>query len=246
MDTSGGTTQPSTGALQASRREFWRGEQPKFVRHYRLEKAARIVNRIAGSAPCDLLDVGCGPGTLGDFLRGNIRYFGLDMAIASPRSNFREMDFLVSPIAFDGKQFDVVVALGVFEYLADVSAQKLAEIRALLKDTGHFVVCYTNFGHRKPQISPMFSNVVPITQFRNSLETHFHISKAFPTSYNWSHGQPSRWWMRAAQKAVDLDVPLVGTKLGVEYFFICSPRSERGGLDPAKSQGAGRDPPSDP
>ena len=54
------------GAVKSYKRDFWIKENQKHVpAHYRLQKAARIVNDIARGRGCDLLDVGCGPATLG-------------------------------------------------------------------------------------------------------------------------------------------------------------------------------------
>ena len=70
------------------KRDFWIKENQKHVPpHYRLQKCARIVNTIAQGNECDLLDVGCGPATLGHFLDKNIHYYGIDIAIHDPAPN---------------------------------------------------------------------------------------------------------------------------------------------------------------
>ena len=44
------------------KKDFWSKENLEYSRpHYRLEKSARIINRIARGRRCTLLDVGCGP-----------------------------------------------------------------------------------------------------------------------------------------------------------------------------------------
>ena len=59
------------------KRDFWIKENQKHVpAHYRLQKAARILNRAAAGRECDLLDVGCGPATLMRLLQKNIHYTG--------------------------------------------------------------------------------------------------------------------------------------------------------------------------
>jgi len=214
------------GAVKYYKRDFWSEENLKFTRpHFRLEKAARIVNRMARGRECDLLDVGCGPGTLMRLLDSNIHYHGIDIAIHDPAPNLLEADLLEGPIRFGDKQFDIVVAQGLFEYLGEFQHRKFAEIRQLLRPGGRFVVTYMNFGHHKKQIYWPYSNVQSIPEFRQSLTRHFRIIRSFPVAHNWNHGSPSRRWLRAIQMPMDLNIPVVSPLLAPEYFFICSPRA---------------------
>jgi cyclopropane fatty-acyl-phospholipid synthase-like methyltransferase len=205
------------------KKNFWGKESLKFARpHFRLEKASRIANKIAQGKDCDLLDVGCGPATLSRLLDSNINYYGIDIAIPGPAPNLIEMDFLEKPIGFDGREFDIIMAQGVFEYMGRFQSQKLAEISAILRDNGKFVVSYVNFDHRNMEIIESFSNVQPFSDFRDSLAQYFTIERLFPASHNWHHGQPNRWFMKASQKHLNLNIPLISPLLAVEYFFICS------------------------
>jgi SAM-dependent methyltransferase len=214
------------GTTQAYKKDFWSKEHHKFTQpHFRLERCARIINKIARGRECDLLDVGCGPATLARLLHPNVRYHGIDIAVSDPAPNLLEMDFLQAPIAFGGASFDIVLAQGVFEYVEDMQSQKFAEIAGLLSQNGTFIVSYTNFGHRKKQLYAPFSNVRPIAEFRAGLARHFTVDKTFPVSHNWYHGQPSRWFMKAAQMNISLNIPLISPVLAVEYFFFCSARS---------------------
>ena len=157
-------------------------------------------------------------------LRPNIHYYGIDIAIHDPAPNLVEADILKNPISFAGKRFDMVAALGLFEYVGARQAQKFSEIAQLLSERGRFVLTYTNFGHRDKHIFEAFSNVQPFDDFRQSLAGHFIIDRYFPTSYNWHGGQPARTLLRAANMHMRANIPLVGPRLAVEYFFICSPR----------------------
>lgn len=207
------------------KREFWSKENLKFsTPHYRLRKAAGIVSKIAGERPCDLLDVGCGPGTLRHLLRQNIGYFGIDIAIHEPAPNLIESDFLISPIGFRDKKFDIIVAQGVFEYIGKYQEQKFAEISGLLKDDGRFIATYVNFGHRAANIYWPYSNIQPLGAFRASLARHFTIEKYFPTSHNWNHSEPGRPLIQALQ--VPVRFPVLSRYLAVEYFFVCSRRAK--------------------
>src|ERR1700757_2139811 len=110
--------------------DFWATENLKYAQpHFRLAKAARIIKRLARGKECELLDVGCGPATLASLLDKNLSYYGIDIAIQHPAPNLLQTDFLAGPIHFGAKQFDIIIAQGVFEYVGRFQAQKLAEIR---------------------------------------------------------------------------------------------------------------------
>jgi SAM-dependent methyltransferase len=207
------------------KRDFWDEENLKFSEPwYRLEKSARIISRLAGRRECTLLDVGCGPATLMRLLPANIRYYGIDIAIHNPAPNLIEADLLESEIAFGDKRFDLIAALGVFEYVSQLQSRKFSEIAKILNYNGKFIVTYTNFGHRKKRIYEAFSNVQTLDSFRQDLRHYFTIDKSFPASHNWKHSQPSRKLVKAANMHVSVNVPIISPVLAVDYFFICSPR----------------------
>ncbi len=207
------------------KKDFWSSERPKFATpHYRLRKTGELVNRIIGDRAGTVLDVGCGPGTLGRLLNPGVSYYGLDLTVPEPAPNLREVDLTESAIEFDELRFDVVVAQGVFEYLGGHQSDKFAEISRILSPGGRFVVTYVNFDHRKPYIYPPYSNVQSHDAFQVALEAHFVIERSFPTSYNWNGGQPNRKWLQAVNMRFNINVPVVGRRLAVEYFFVCAGR----------------------
>jgi cyclopropane fatty-acyl-phospholipid synthase-like methyltransferase len=213
------------GAVKYYKRDFWSQENLRFTKpHFRLEKAARLINKIAGDAECELLDVGCGPATLAGFLKPSIRYHGIDMAIQKPAPNLLEADLVKSPINFQSKRFDVIIAQGFFEYIGTYQEQKFAEIRDILTDDGKFVATYVNFDHRERQIYWPYSNVQALAEFRASLSRYFTVERSFPTSYNWNHSEPNRQFMRVTQMPIMVSIPGISRILGVEYFFVCSKR----------------------
>jgi SAM-dependent methyltransferase len=218
---------------QSYKRDFWIKENLKHTPpHYRLQKTARLVNRVAPAGECDLLDIGCGPATLMHLLRNGINYYGIDIAVQHPAPNLIEADILESPIRFGDRRFEVIVAQGVFEYVGDFQSRKLAEIAQLLTDNGTFIVTYTNFGHRGKHIFEAFSNVRPMDDFAADVRRHFAVRQAFPTSHNWKGGQPRRGLVKAANMHMNLNVPVISPRLAVEYFFVCSPRRPgRAGTD---------------
>ena len=53
------------GGVRYYKRDFWVDENLRYAEpHFGMRKVAREVRRIARGRECDLLDVGCGPGTL--------------------------------------------------------------------------------------------------------------------------------------------------------------------------------------
>lgn len=205
------------------KKDFWSKENLKFSRpHFRLRKASHIVRGIAGGRELDLLDVGCGPGTLKYSLPRNVHYYGVDIAIQDPAPNLREADLLQEPVEFGDRKFDIVLAQGFFEYMGEHQDEKLAEIRQVLKGHGRFITSYVNFGHRNKSIYWPYSNIQPMADFRRSLLRQFRIDRSFPTSHNWGHSEPNRWFMQTAQMHLNLNIPVISPMLAVEYFFVCS------------------------
>jgi len=207
------------------KKDFWEEANLKFAEPwYRLRKAASVISRLAGGRKCKLLDVGCGPGTLMNILPPSIDYYGIDIATHSSAANFKDADLANDPIDFDGMRFDLVSALGFFEYVGDSQNRKFAEIARALTGDGKFVVTYTNFGHRKPRIYEAFSNIQPLDEFRRALERSFTVERSFPASHNWKHSQPDRKLVKAVNMRVSANIPVVSPLLAVDYFFICSLR----------------------
>jgi SAM-dependent methyltransferase len=207
------------------KREFWGKENLGFDEPwYRLVKSAKIISGLADGAQRSLLDIGCGPAALSRLLPQNISYHGIDIAIQEPAPNLLEADLAKSPIEFQGKRFDLVSALGVFEYIGDAQSEKFDEIARIVTGGGNFVVTYTNFGHRSTRIYEAFSNIQPLDAFRADLERNFTIDRAFPASHNWNHSQPSRNLVKQLNMHLDANIPVISKRLAVDYFFICTPR----------------------
>jgi SAM-dependent methyltransferase len=213
-------------AVQYKQRDFWSTENLKFSRpHYRMEKALRIINKVAGSRERDLLDIGCGPAALMHLLPPTIHYYGIDMAIQESAPNLIEADIVRAPIEFAGKKFDIIIAQGLFEYVPEVQSQKFAEIAEILRPSGTFIVTYWNYAHRNTKVYHAHSNVQPFGDFRRDLERHFNVDRYFPASHNWYHGSPSMRFNKALNMRINMNIPVISPLLGVEYFVLCSPRS---------------------
>jgi SAM-dependent methyltransferase len=206
------------------KRDFWAQENLNYsAPHFRLEKSARIITKVAQGKQRDLLDVGCGPATLMHLLPANIHYHGIDIAIQSPAPNLIQADLVENPVEFGGKDFDIVLAQGFFEYVGKFTDDKLAEIRKLLRPEGTFVVTYVNFRHRNKSLYWPYSNIQPPAAFRESLLRHFNIVRSFPTAHNWRHSEPNRRLLKLVQMHMNFSIPVVSPLLAVEYFYICTP-----------------------
>jgi SAM-dependent methyltransferase len=206
------------------KRDFWETENLRYAEpHFRLRKVAWLVRRMAAGRELDLLDVGCGPGTLAGLLPASIRYHGIDIAIQRPAPNLLESDITAEPLSFRGMRFDLVVAQGLFEYLGDVQSAKLGEIAGLVADGGRFICTYQNFAHRRRNVYPPYSNIRDPAEFRSDLSRYFQIDRAFPTAYNWTHSHPRRALIRAPQEHLMANVPFIGRPLAVDYCYLCSP-----------------------
>jgi SAM-dependent methyltransferase len=216
----------STSPRAVYKRDFWANENTKYARpHHRMLKMARLVNRLADGKDCRLLDVGCGPATLGLLLDPNVQYYGIDIAIQEASPNLTECDILQEPIRSKDAPFDLIVAQGLFEYLADKQADKFAEIAGLLAPHGKFIASYVNFDHRRPNYYWPYSSTQPADQFRDSLTENFVIEKQFPTSHNWNHHEPERSYLRVSNMYVNVNIPFVTRRLAVQYLYVCRGRT---------------------
>jgi len=193
---------------------------------FRLEKCARTVNSLARGRSCDLLEIGCWPTTLATLLQKNIAYFGMDIAIPEPAPNLLELDYSQDEIKFGSRNFDIVVAAGVFEYLGGREQKKLREIRDLLNDNGTFVLAYTNFEHLNDSLldRTVYNNIQTIRDFKEDLELFFHVESCFPSSHNWHRTEPNRRFLKRLQMPLEMNLPLISRLLAVSYFFVCSPK----------------------
>jgi SAM-dependent methyltransferase len=206
------------------KKDFWGEENLKYSEpHFRMRKVARLVRRLAGGRQIDLLDVGCGPAAMSRLMPPSVRYYGIDISIPEPAQNLLEIDILQEPIGFRDMKFDFVVAQGLFEYLGEYQSQKFAEIAAVLKDDGKFVLTYQNFDHRQREIYWPYSNVQRPADFRRDLRRFFKIERRFAGAHNWNHSYPRRKPIRGPQEHLNVSVPVISRKLAVDYFYVCSP-----------------------
>ena len=206
-------------------RNYWIVENTIYTKaSFRLRKCARVLNELAGSRDCALLDVGCGPAALRPLLNPNIEYYGIDIAIHEPAAHLKELDIAWKPIDFSGRRFDFVVAFGFFEYMGVQQEQKIREISEILKDDGKFMMSYVNFGHFHRKVWPNYNNVQPIGAMAERLKRIFCVERCFPISHHWRQKQPGKYALRALQKHINFNIPLISPLFAVEYCLVCSRR----------------------
>jgi glycosyltransferase involved in cell wall biosynthesis/2-polyprenyl-3-methyl-5-hydroxy-6-metoxy-1,4-benzoquinol methylase len=117
------------------------------------------ISEMLSGPPCDVLDVGCGPGHLAQRLRDQgHRVVGIDIVeapgIRSMTDSFIRAD-LNDGIPADVGRFDVVIAADVLEHLPD-PARLLRDARRHLEDDGRFIASVPNFGHWYPRLRVAF------------------------------------------------------------------------------------------
>lgn len=209
------------------KKDYWIEENLAFAKpHFRLHKCARIVNSLSRGKNCDLLDLGCGPGTLAELLPKNINYYGIDIAIHSPSPNLLEMDLLANTIKFGDKNFDFIVAMGLFEYMGNLQSQKFFEINQILKDSGKFIMTYSNIQHRDWQSDQPWNNVQTIDMLKKDLAVIFHVDKLFASSHNRRCHASTRIMIRKIQMNINTYIPFISPLMAIEYFIICSKKSK--------------------
>jgi SAM-dependent methyltransferase len=120
---------------------------------YYHERRSLVLSFLEGRNGGTLLDAGCGPAVMTDVLlaRG-FEYHGIDRSeamIAAARSRFPEdgrTEFQVADILdlpFERDSFDVVLSLGVLEYVSDVD-RAMDEIARVLRADGVYVFSMLN------------------------------------------------------------------------------------------------------
>lgn len=209
-----------------NKRDFWIRENLQYAEpNFRLRKCARLVNALTKGEAWDLLDVGCGTASLRGLLHANVNYHGIDIAIHDAAPYLRETDLVENAIAYDDRRFDIVVALGVFEYVGRHQSKKLAEISKLLSRNGRFIMSYVNFRHFRRRVWPAYNNIQSIADLTRSLEQVFRLDRCFPVYHHWRHKQPGRNALPSIQMGLTCNIPFLSSRLAGEYFFLCSPRT---------------------
>ena len=128
------------------------GEQTAEGYAFRVRKNNLL--EILGAGNGKILDIGCGPGVMTkDIANLGWTYFGSDLSPAMIQQaqlvygNSSQISFKVGPVEkidFPDNYFDVVVAMGLVEYLED-EVIALKEILRVLKKNGRIIVSIPNW-----------------------------------------------------------------------------------------------------
>lgn len=119
-----------------------------------LDSISRLARRIAPGT--EVLDLGCGPGALGRYLRRakDCRVDGVELdprAAAEAARHYRTVEIVdleAEPLAarFGERRYDYIVCADVLEHLRDPSALA-AQLPSLLKPTGKILLSLPNVGY---------------------------------------------------------------------------------------------------
>lgn len=124
-----------------------------YMFNVRKKKTLSLITKTKGK----VLDVGCGPGILINEIIEDKKceYFGIDISekmikkaedkhkVDKPKKNIHFRVGNAEKLDFPDKSFDVVIALGLLEYL-DNPKDAFKEINRVLKDDGELIVSFCN------------------------------------------------------------------------------------------------------
>jgi ubiquinone/menaquinone biosynthesis C-methylase UbiE len=129
----------------------YRGNNPKA--HFFNTRLQRVSELLENFDSGRVLDIGCGPGIIGNTFRGRpIEYYGVDISeemIKECKDTFgNDPQYRFSlgrteELPFPESSFDVVLCLGVFEYVMDVHIA-MKEIERVLKPKGIVIATMLN------------------------------------------------------------------------------------------------------
>lgn len=131
------------------------GETSAFFAEYKAQKLAEwLPDKVV--SPANILDFGCGDGTMTNFVKNSFpqaKMFGVDpspKSIEEAQSTFEGISFSVNSdehtrLNFKPNFFDIIFSAGVFHHIPfDKHAEYLEELARVLKPGGHFVLFELN------------------------------------------------------------------------------------------------------
>lgn len=121
--------------------------------HFYNTRIRRVAELLSGFEAGRVLDIGCGPAVIGRIFRGKpIRYHGVDVSAemlsvcGSTFGGDAQYSFSIGSIealGFQSNFFDVVLCLGVWEYVRDARAA-VREVARVLKPNGILIATMLN------------------------------------------------------------------------------------------------------
>ncbi len=89
-----------------------------------------------------ILDIGCCRGGLRKYLRGDLKYYGVDV-LCNNFENYVRIDLNSNILPFKSKQFDAITCTDVLEHLF-YPLEMMKEIKRVLKDDGVVLISLPN------------------------------------------------------------------------------------------------------
>ena len=163
----------------------------------------------------DVLDIGCGLGTMIPFLDAGQRYVGIEisqefvayLSQQFPQHRFYNCNLDEEPLEFDEEGFDTVLLVAVIEHLAHPE-KVLAEVQEYLRPGGSLVITTpTLWGQRIHRLGARLGLF------------HLHAASEHVRAYDYAA-------MRDLVNRAGLElVEYRRFELGVNQLFICRPRA---------------------
>lgn len=154
-----------------------RAVRHEFVRDY-----------IRAAAGANVLDVGCGPADILDFLPSGVSYWGFDISLRyiaaaharhGNRGQFQSRQFAASDLAVL-PPFDVIIATGLFHHLDDTTAKNLLKLmHRALKPGGRLVTLDGVFEPAQNPIARWLISMDRGQHVRTREEYHALFSRVF-------------------------------------------------------------------
>jgi SAM-dependent methyltransferase len=92
-----------------------------------------------------LLDLGCREGHIRNYLPKDIEYTGVDVIKRFKKCQFFNLnDLNKSPLSFQNKSFDFILASAIIEHLLLDLNIFMHELKRVLKDKGFMIITYPN------------------------------------------------------------------------------------------------------
>ncbi len=206
---------------------YWKKETQKYqTPHLRL---SRIVDEIRQRTPQGrILDIGCGPQTLGSMLGSSHDYSGVDI-VGTGDAHFQAFNLETQPLSeFPFQEpFDIVTCSGLFEYLSLERIEGLLHLihKQLLTPQSLFIATYTNFSHvtrRRGKSHAKWVTKITLAEMKQVFERcGFEIETTYPSYYKLRGGplKPGFWWKLQQH----LPLPKTGwfaSLFGKQYIFV--------------------------
>lgn len=142
-----------------------------------------------------VFEIGCADGVvlreIYETFRSNFSYFlGIDLSpkmieVASRENSDTGIVFKTRDEYYDTKRYDVVVEVGVINYVLDVE-REMTYAHSALKDGGHYICSLAgtdSFLHRVKPGEKGYNNFLSYADYESLLRKHFEIQEIIPVGF---------------------------------------------------------------